>query len=379
MRTLNADLLTAQTNGYPSSHVKQEYLHLIFTHKTGAPTYDYSFVPVTATNKLLNLRHQEGLFDESTTLWLQDNELSVPNLVGYSLDIGYGLNTSSGVQYSEVGRQWVKFQHKVERSRITSTPGIFSVLELIGSWSVMDEHLCCIGSAPYYQDDYGMLKGKTIYGCLEYIIETVLSAATDLTWYLDALTVDDGIINTLIPWPSDSEDVFINPNAENGNYDTIRDICEFLTGMTNCIMIPQADLHFKIVYPQKTDAVDKTYYNSLAAGHAFYENIETRSPAVPSQMRVMGNMPGGDITNYIMGVAYDDQSYDESFNYIGSYMDTYDIKHAATLTSQADIEAHAKALLTRIRSYTFSGRTVVPMDCSIELMDKIAVVSTRGS
>jgi hypothetical protein len=379
MRTLNSDLLAAQLNGYPSSHVKQAYINLVFTHKTGTPTYSYSFEPGTTTNKLLTLRHKDGLFEESTNLWLQNNDLAVPDLKGYSLDIGYGLNTASGNQYSEVGRQWVKFQHKVERSIFSGSPGIFSVLELVGSWPVMYEQKCCIGNAPYYQDDYGMLKGKTIYECLEYLIETVLSAATDMDWFLDALTVDDGIINTLIPWPSDSEDVFINPNAEQGDYDTIGKVCEYLLGMTNCYMIPQADLHFKIIYPQKTDAVNKTFYNSLASGHAFYENTEVESPPVPSQMRVMGNMPDGDITNFIMGVAYDDQSYDESFNYIGPYMDTYDIKHASTLTSQADIEAHAKALLARSRAYTFSGRTVAPMECGIELLDKIAVISTRGS
>ena len=376
MRAASTPLLTAQSAGYPTGGVKP-YVKCILTHKTGSPTYDYTYDGTLTTNRILTLNHRETLFDESATIVLRNEDLAVVDLSGYYVDLEYGANTSGGNESLECARLWVKECHEVERSMFSGAgAALLTVLKLTGQWNVAFEQPLAIGNPPYYQDDFGQLKGKTVYACIEYLIETTLSAMTDLTWLLDALTVDDGIINTLAPWPSDYEEIYMNPDAANGNYETIGDKIRDLISMTNCKLLAQPNLHFKVVYPLPSDAVNETYYTSMSDGHVFYEDTQVRFPMVPAQFIVFGNIQED---SYLRGDAYNDGDYDGLFNYVGTYMDSVRIVHAQSLTSESDLDAQARAYLAAAKANLFAGRSIISHDARVELMDKVSVVRTRGT
>jgi hypothetical protein len=378
MKTIDADLLAAQINGYPAYHVKQPYIDCVF--HLGSSSYDYSYIPNASTNRITALQHKEVFSNsptETATIVLRNNDLLVPNLSGYYVDLQYGLKTSAGNKSEAVNRLWVIGQQEVSKSKILSGKADLKVyVSLQGGWDVLFEQLCLIGNPPFYRDESGVLRDKTVYECLEYLIETTLSLATADTWTLDALAVDDGVINTLVPWPTGADWDFINANSlgsdtENAGFESIGDVIMRLMGMTNCYLRVLPGMHFEVVYPQSTDAVDETYYSSLADGHVFYENTETKTYTRPNHIIVFGN-DADEWANYVQGDAYSTDYDNMPYAVIG-------IETATALTTESECDKLAKAYLDKYKSAAFSGRTVVPMDFRVELFDKIAVLDARGS
>ena len=131
MKTLSATLITAQSAGYPTGGVKP-YIYCVFT--SGATTYDYTFNPTLTTNRMLRIEHHDELWDEWATIILRNQDLAVPDLRGYYVDLKYGANTSTGneVPTESCGRMWVISQHEV------SAPGILQVeLRLVGKMRIL--------------------------------------------------------------------------------------------------------------------------------------------------------------------------------------------------------------------------------------------------
>ena len=167
-KALHADLETAQRAGYPTGGV-QPYLPLVFTR--GATTYDYTFNPTLTTTRALQLEHHEEPWDDYGAIILRNNDLAVPDLRGYYLDIGYGAQTASGLRYSTAPRLWVKEQKEV--SVTGGQDGLRVLLTLGGKMRIFREQRIQLGDAHTYRDENRALTGKTIYATLEYLIETL--------------------------------------------------------------------------------------------------------------------------------------------------------------------------------------------------------------
>ncbi len=344
-RTLHADLLTAQVSGYPTGGYKPA-VRCILTSNDGGTTHDYSFDPTVNTNRLQHTQQAEERENDSGVILLSNYDRSVPtDLTGYYVDLGWGHNTSSGNKWASGDgavspRLWVMRQSDISGAPKGGRPQLYTLFQLQGVWGVvLNTQPVRLGTTPYFQDENGLLAGMTIYGCLEYLIETSLTAQTGLTFTLDALgSQDDGHIDTDIVFPTITAGSFVTGdeyriltvgttdftligasantvgivfvatgagsgtgtatsittslreiNADSpGTFQTYGELILSLLELTKCIIIPRAGLAFKIVYPQSSDAADETYYSSNADGHPFYEVENRRLNMVPNHIEVFG-------------------------------------------------------------------------------------------
>ncbi|KKL00840.1 hypothetical protein LCGC14_2628450, partial [marine sediment metagenome] len=303
-RTLNADLLTAQVSGYPVNGY-QPAVRCILTSKNGLTLIVYSFDPTVTTNRLRHVEQTEERQNDSGIILLSNYDKAVPSLIGYQVDLGWGLNTTSGIQWASAvtPRLWVMVQSDISGGPKSAKPQLYTVLQLQGVWQVVLNRqplrLPSTANTPpdptiplYRYDDentISALTGKTIYGVIEYLIETALSAQTGKVWTLDALgDQDDGQINSTIPFPSGGKPLrTINVDTP-FEFQTYGSIIRNLLEETSCILIPRASLAFKIIYPQTSDTADETYYSSASSGHPFYE-VENRSlNMVPNHVEIFG-------------------------------------------------------------------------------------------
>ena len=143
-RTLSANLLTAQTTGFPAGGYNPA-LRCIFTSKDGGTTHDYSFDPTVTTNRLHHIEQREGILSDSGIILLSNYDKSIPaDLTGYYVDLGWGHNTASGVLYAEADgavapRLWVMRQSDISGGSKGSQPQLFTSFELLGVWDARVE------------------------------------------------------------------------------------------------------------------------------------------------------------------------------------------------------------------------------------------------
>lgn len=379
MRSLHADLISKQV----ASSIEPA-MACIFTSQDGGTTYDYSFDPDSTTNRLEEIMYREEPFADYAQFTLRNDDLVVPDLVGYWVDLGIGAKTDSGLRYGTYPRLWVKRQHTLSGGSKNGKKDLKVILELEGVWAILREEYVLIGSAPFHNDNYSELTGKTIYELLKYLIETSLYAITGSIYQfsLDALgDQDDGIINSLILEPTkDPENPLINKNAPE-RYDTFVDVFEWLFTFTGCYLRAGAGLTFKIIYPQSTDSVNETYYSSMSDGHVFYENTERQFIKIPTRVIVYSDQSADkDWSSFIRGDAYNADDWDLSQGvYIGEYVPSIEFKIDSDgfITNEATANALASHILNKHTAETFAGRTVVPHDARVELFDRIRVVDTR--
>lgn len=447
MKTLHADLLSAQTVGYPTGGYKPA-IKCIVTAKSGSPTYDYSFDPTKNTNRLENVQLNWSREEESGVLLVKNNDRTIlTDLTGHYVDIGMGLDTASGVRWGTSDgasrpRLWVVEQQNVSGGGKDSKKDIYTVFKLQGVWSgVLNQQPLRLGTAPYYQDENGLLAGKTIYGCLKYLIETTLSTQTGISFTLDALgDVNDGYIGTTIPFlvvnsgsfvvgtvyrilTVGSTDymaehgasantigvVFIAAVVGTGNgtavgpplvqlngtpdsgqqgigqpdtpktFETYKSLIHDLMNLTNCVLRAEPGLAFKVVYPQDTDATDETYASSAALGHPFYEYLNVSISMRPNHVEVFGKQDAS-----VSGNWYDPDHYDGATpattpqNYDGTFMPVVKSDWYPGLQTPGECGAQAAAIGRQLREQRLSQRLIIPMDTRVELYDRIAVIDTRG-
>lgn len=349
MRTLSAALTTVQDSGSAIPYIK-----LKFTSKDGSTTYDYS-------TRILSLEHHEEPFKDYAYIIIRNDDLAIPDLTGYWVQIGYGFYTGNNVaepdgdtagnEYSYSARLWVKNQREV------SMQGVLQViLYLEGVWVMMAERYL-IGSAnpPYYDDD--PYETSTIYEILEDIIETELTKV-GYTFLLSALgDQDDDIINDYIPT------LVINvPGME-----TFRVIVQRLVDMTHCYLRSRANLTFEVRYPTAIDSVDATFYSYQQP--YFKEYTEVRNAIVPNKITVFANEEGG----------WNIQGQAEDSNQIARYVETEDFLLAGDITDSTDAINRASAILTKQKSDLLGGRLIIPHHCGLELYDRVEIRDTRGT
>ena len=355
MRTIHADLKTAQelVSNTP-------YIVISINDVGGAGAVDYG--TGNASNPLISFEWIEEPYRERATIVIDNSNRGLDpgtlDLRGSSFFIGTGYNTTSGNKYCGDGAGstatptlWVKSQHT------TSIEGkVVCVLTCEGMWAKLREiRYLAVGEAPYY---------NVPYGATQTIKEIIALALTEATMTLNATYGDDSIIHTLKPYFTINEPPF----------ESLASLIYRLIRMTKTYMRPEASLVFKIIYPQDADAVNETYYSDQVP--YFREYTEKRNLLIPNDIKVYwGQNDDGtwDAANIAaVGSATDATS-------ISAYTTVRQVFLAPTLTSQADANNRASAILTRYKAETLAGRLVLPYhDCSVELYDKVAVYDRRG-
>lgn len=364
MRTLSAELLLTQTQGYPTGGY-QPAVRCILTALGGSPTYDYSVIPSVITNRTLAIEQTEHVSEGDTgVIRVNSYDRAVPvDLTGYYVDLGFGLLTPDGVKWDEsngavVPRLWVTGQKSVSGAPKNGVNQIIIDFTMGGAWeAVLNKQELRIGTDPFYRDETGLLANMTIYGVLEYLIETSLSSQTGYAFTLDPLgDQDDSLISSIKPFEVISSGSFVVGRtyriytvgstdyvAEQGasgntvgieftaivagtgsgtatfalaamnqstpsTFETYGAYIKRLLKLTKCALRPEAGLAFKIVWPQDTDATTKTYYSSASLGHPFYELMSSRSATIPNHIEVHGGQDANDLPT-VMGEWYDSNQY----------------------------------------------------------------------
>jgi len=394
-RTLHADLLTAQTTGYPTGGYAPA-VRCIFTSKDGGTTHDYSFDPTVTTNRLEHVQQVEERENDSGVILLSNYDRSVPaDLTGYYVDLGWGHNTASGNKWDTAAgavapRLWVMQQSDISGAPKGGRPQLYTLFQLQGAWAtILNKQPVRLGDTPLFRYDaentIAALTNLTIYGVIEYLIETALTAQTGFTFTLDALgTQDDGHIDTDIPFPGSGE-LMREINADSpGRFQTYGELILSLLELTNCIIIPRAGLAFKIIYPQASDTVDETYYDNATSVHPFYE-VENRRTNLPANhIEVFGTDPETGVGDW-----FDSDHYTTAPTrpftpaeiedaYTGSFMPITRSISEDGLDTEAEADARASALGWQLKDQTLGTRVIVPMDARVELYDKVQVKDNRG-
>ena len=360
MRTLSATLAAAQLTD------RTPYFDLKF-YRGASLIGDYSCsgAPTDNTAKLKYLKMNEFQYSSGgngseTTILLNDTDRSIPDLRGCSVDIGIGDVTTEGNETAEYPRMWVKHQ------RLHSYPGNATVELTLEGWAeALDEEHARADNfitdpALYYLWE----RDTTVYAIMAAILHADVSY---VPFVLDALGVDDGIINTFQP--------YFELNSERNRYESKLDILTRLLYMTKCYMRPLADNHLELVYPQTTDSTDLTIYSDTIPW--FYEFNELKNELIPNSIIVFCDNSEMDI-NYSWPNLKLGQSTDADAVTRYNSTNVYGLYQAPTITVQGDADNRADAILARIKAETVSQALVIPHHCGIQLYDYLLVKDKRG-
>jgi len=342
MRNISDTLKAAQ---YAASNTP--YIHLLFTSADGDPTYDYS--SDLEGRRILLINHQEEAYNDYASIVLRNNDRTIPDLKGYWTEIGYGY-VADGNEYSSTARLWVKHQQEI------SVQGKMVVLlELEGMWAKLKEMPARVGNPPYYIDDDSTLLAKTVYECLEIVLET----HTGMT--LSALTEDDGIMDTYQP----------NMEVNEQPFESYGGLLYRLLSMTKSYLRARANLTWEVKFPQASDPPDLNYFSYHAP--YFYEYMERLNVLIPNHVYVFANSgTDGLWTDILVGEASDTAE-------IALYADIIKMVIAGLIDDQDDADNRAAAVLTRARMEVLAGRLYAPHDCRVELYDRVRVLDARGT
>lgn len=349
MRTISTELQTAQ-----DAASNEPYIKLFITgpwETTGTVSYNYS----SNRGRLKQLEHYEGMWDSYATIILDNSDGQVvEDLTGYWVEIGYGYKTTLGYDSSPTSRLWVKSQLE-----LSAEGQRYTVLELVGVWRMLAEQLLRTGDPPFYIRTENPETGNTYYseGMSAYgLIEAILAevSTTDYVFELLPLDEDDGIIDTFVP------KFEINTLA---TFEDALTLVRRLMDMTKSYLRAEADLKFRIIYPQEDDVEDVTYYSYQ--NHYFYESLERRNLVIPNHIIVFANAGDDGLwTDIITAEAMDEDQ-------IEKYRDITEIHLAPTIDDQDDAYNRAVAILTKQQAGLISGRLIAPHDCRLQLYDKV--------
>lgn len=358
MRTIHADLVTAQKSG------AADPFHYLSINST-----DYA-------SRLISYEWIEEPYRDRATIVLANSDrhfnASANDLRGKSFTIGTGYVTSSTNKYCGDGAGseanptlWVKSQ-----SMVSMEGELVCILYCEGAWMKLRELIFTSvargDTAPYF--NLAFTSTDTIFALIEKIL-----VEAGLT--LNALgTQDDGIIQNFLP-------VFTANPLE---YDTADYLIYRLIQMTKCYLRQVESSAFEVVYPQTTDSVDETYYSDQAP--YFKEYVEKTNLLIPNHIVVFCNRdPDGtwDSPEYplITGTAEDAGSIADLL--ASSYTSDGKVTEyhlAPYIGNQTDANNRASAILARYKAETLAGRLLLPFhDCRVELYDRVSIEDNRGA
>lgn len=406
MRTISATLLDAQIHGYPIPSGKtyggfRPAIQCVFTSKDGETTFDASFDPTATDNRLLGIERTETPFGKDTdqidsqaaTIRLQDNDHGVPDILGYYVDLYYGLETSAGLEYTDepCPRLWVGSVDHI------SAPGVKIVdLDLWDIWQILRAFPIAVGEAPYFMaehSDPGDLPGSlftdlTYYEILDYVISNHLTSILGVTCTLDDLgDQDDGIISTVVPDDPATGESSIYPNGGKV-YQSCASFLADVMDHTNCRLRCRGNvdgdgtLHFQIVYPQEEDTVNETYATDGLDGEGkpcmlSYEAHDKYTVQMPNYIIGRGALNDYDGTWGAIGEAYDADDFTSPPTYNGPFLAIPRYFKEPGLPDNDAADSYAATLLNNASAQTRSGQVTVPHDARVELFDRVGVYDRR--
>jgi hypothetical protein len=399
MRTLEANQTTAQQQNARTPYIKlvfysQNYSSVetwyarafatntegtsygseVSFNTTGAgTTVDLSTDSAVYGNRILLIDHTEEPYNDYAYIMLVNNTRDIPDLVGYYTDVGYG-DTYLGSNYylgGRTSRLWVKEQ------RLVSSGGkLYTLLVLEGIWSFFREQLL-IGSfagqgyLKHYYDpqdaDETDMSTMTIFDCCSEIVNLVYQATGQTLLLSMAPDEDDNIMDTYVP----GKELNVIP------YETANDLLQQLMSFCKSFLLVRYGMIINVIYPQDTDAVDRTYYSYQQ--HYFLSYTSNDPLVIPNKIYVFhgrdpdtGLWPDEATVITTAGEDHDQESID-------AYMEVADIYVSDYISSQADANTRADAILYKTEAQLVKGELIVPHDAAVELYDKISVVDTRGT
>lgn len=361
MRTIHADLITAQKSGAADPYI---YLYI-------NPT-DYS-------SRLIAFEWTEEPYRDRATIVLANSDrhfdASANNLLGKSFTIGTGYVTASGNKYCGDGAGseanptlWVKSQ-----SMVSLEGEAVCILYAEGGWMKLREHrFIYTADPPYFNIEFTAT--QTIYKLIELALDEV-------SFSLNALgTQDDGIIDDYHP-------IFTANPLE---FESPASLIYRLLQMTKCYLrgVESDGTHdcvYEIVYPQSTDSTNETYYSYTAP--YFKEYVEKKNLLIPNSIAVFCNRdPDGkwDTRDYplITGTAQDSSSIAACLagGYGNALGEVWGYHIAPYITDPDNADKRAAAILARYKAETLAGRLLLPFhDCRVELYDRVSIIDKRGA
>ncbi len=315
---------------------------------------------VDYSDRLVYIEHHEEAYRDRAIIGLsnRDGSLDVLDLDGQEFEIGYGYDTTanggSSTDKVDTATLWVK-SHQV----ITLQGERIYQIYAEGQWMRLREQKVIAGvtgDVPFYNNTFNAT--KTVYGLIELIIEGAFG------WTLNALpATDDGIIDAFSP-------VF---DINQMPYENAAALLYRLIWMTKMYLRPKSGKAWDVVFPQTSDAVDKTYFSYKP--HWFLEDAEKTILLIPNSIGVFCNQdPNGewDTTAFplITGTAVDQDQIDKYFELVQPFI-------AGNIRTQADADNRAAAILSKFKSEILANRLVIPHDAQIELYDRIQIEDKR--
>jgi len=360
MRTITDTLLTAQ-----SSNSRVPFIKAVFTSYDDSNEVDMSKDSSVYGNRIMLVDHHEEPYNDYAIIILKNHDLLVPDLKGYWVEIGYGDTTATGKEYCGDGvnggsestpRLWVKHQQTV-----SAGGKLIAILELEGMWAKLRETLLRMGTAPFYEAttaDGDFSAAKTPYGLIDYL----LTSEIDPVMSLDALVEDDSIINTLEP----SFEVNVNRP-----FQYAAEVIYDLVKMTKSYLKPKSGLAWEVKYPQAGDTAVIAYYSKTTP--KFYQFTERNSVVIPNRVYVFANAGSDELYNDIVTGQADNTDSQDKYGIVSM------VVLAPNLTTKADADNRAEAILYRTIAESVAGKLVIPHDCQLEMYDRVTIYDSRGA
>ena len=172
MRSLSATLLTAQTSNSRKPYFRMAFLggaipHYVWPVGGSHDTCGLRLLSMT----IYEYAYASGTTDYQTTMTFTNYDLSIPDLRGCYVDLGWGDVTSGGNEYATYPRMWVKHQEN-----ISSPSGVTTEITLEGWAEALNEEHARVDNSITDPALYKLFdRDTTPYGIMSAILDADVS------------------------------------------------------------------------------------------------------------------------------------------------------------------------------------------------------------
>ena len=310
-------------------------------------SYTYN---VESTNQLLRVTHPEAPWSQTAKILIDDRDLTLSglSLEGLTATLSYGFATSAGDEYSATAPLVVKAQ------------------EIVTAGGVQQCLLDCYGKPDQMGDDHAstdLSLTSSDTQTVKTLISAIMGATLAAYSHCSAITVtydsEDSLIDTFKP-----ADYF---RISTG--DTRKAKVRELLSWTKCVGIFKADGQLHIFSPVVSGTTYDYAYDDtfLSTNHTFFSRVYRNRLVLPNEI-VVKSSP--DHSPQYTGDATSAASY--------ALLPKTDYK-IMRLTSTAQAEAIAAAIIQRLEVDHARGNGYAPMNVGQEVYDYINVTSEAAA